>query len=272
MAAEPTTFPLSTYEQTRGSTARKPVVTNNMMTLELQGGSVFIQNSDTILFELSQAPKSGSGSALAVERVLYTNSHPGSQEPQVKTRTSHIYDLKAPNLTHPAMRLRNTLELSPERGQKSCIGRPAVIVKGKPFPLCHWIRYGNSWHIGSIGKKTPFLSSIQSKDGREFRDASGTVVAVSRDDVSAKSELGLKADLDEKTLNTLIALWCGSIWFVRRQEERSKNLNSYKKFGNAIPFGSINSTANRLTAPYFSKKDSKRPIRLMGSNIPAALQ
>lgn len=217
-----------TLDQSKSKSGSISTLSTASITFELHNDVIVVLDTNEIIFELSQAPFSGNGSALAIQRISYKANQSGSLEAPVRSRKTHIYDVKDIMCCHPAMKPRNALEVTSEGGSQSCIKGPAAIVKGKPFPLFRYLNYGESWHIGTIESDSVFISSFETRKGREFRNSSRTVIAFTKQD---SSRIQTVVQVDDKTLNALVTLWCGAIWFECRKKRQAQNVLEYSKFG-----------------------------------------
>lgn len=204
--------------------------TSELLSLQLEGESVFAQGSGEILYNLTQAPLSGTGAVLGVEEVVYKPSSPDSEEPRVKTVMRFLYDVKAPKWAAVARSEHGAYGFEPQSGPTHCFSRGAGLLKGKR--VIFFGRMGSTWRVWTAQKGLVVSLRAEKKfDKVRWRDEKGNVVAVESvvDSSSRIPVLELKMHLDKRTLNLLVTAWCAIIWHINRERRELETLEEHKK-------------------------------------------
>lgn len=131
------------YNDTAHAQRNEHLPTSELLSLQLEGESVFARGSDVILYKLTQAPLSGTGSILGVEEIVYKPSPPNSEEPRVNTRMLHLYDVKDFKWATVARSEHEAYGFEPLSGPTHCFSRGASLSKGKLVPC--FGRIGSTW-------------------------------------------------------------------------------------------------------------------------------
>lgn len=212
--------------------ANECLPTLELLSLQLVGDSVVARESNSILYKLSQDPLSGIGSVLGVEEILYRPSPPNSEEPHVKTRTRHLYDVKPfkwHNIAVVERRLQGMYDLEAQSGPTHCFTHGAHLEKGRWFP--YFERMGSTWRVSAAEKSSvvTLRGKKVSDTVRWWRDEEGNIIAV-ESLVDGSFLLELKTHLDKRRLNLLVTSWCAIIWQVYCERHELEVLKAQKKF------------------------------------------
>ena len=211
------------YNDSAHAQANEYLPTSELLRLQLEGESVFARGSDAILYKLTPAPSSGTGSVLGVEEIAYRPSPPGSEEPRFNTRMRHLYDVRPP--IWPAVEKKRLEQgvyaIESQSGPKHCFSHGASLGKGKRIPFFYSLffgRMGSTWRVWTAqrGLVVSLRGEKISNKVRWWRDEKGNVIAV-ESVMDGSFILELKRHLEKRMLNLLVTSWCAIIWHENRE-------------------------------------------------------
>jgi len=222
------------YNDSAHARVNEHLPTSELLSLQIGGDPVFDRASNAILYRLTQASSSGTGSVLGVEEMVYKPSPPGSEEPRVNTRMRHLYDVKDIKWFAFAQLEQGEYGIEPQSGSTHCFSRGACLLKGKRVPLFYSFfgRMGSTWRV--LTAQNDLVVSLRGKKisdtVRLWRDNKGNIIAVEsgRDGCFV---LELKIHLEKRMLNLLVTAWCAIIWHVNRVRRGLEVLKAHKNFG-----------------------------------------
>jgi len=222
------------YNDSAHAHANEYLPTSELLGLQLEGESVFARGSGAILYKLTQAPLSGTESALGVGEIVFRPSPPDSEEPRVNTRMRQLYVVKAPIVIVPTctgaeLSEKGVYHFEPQSGPTHCFSHRAVLKKGIYVPF--FGRMGSTWRVWTEQKGLVVLlrgKKTSNELFRWWRDEKEKVVAV-ESVMDGSFVLELKTHLDKKMLNLLVTTWCAIIWHVNREKRKLEVRKAHKK-------------------------------------------
>ncbi|PKS05443.1 hypothetical protein jhhlp_008819 [Lomentospora prolificans] len=190
----------------------------------LAGQTIHAESADApLLYKLNRgiATLSYATSDVELERVERTVRTDDNDEPTIRERTRHIYDIRhiqgilgtpsslpsdSPAFYIEAQRRKHSLgNLALKKSRLP--GRSSW--KALPLDLSG---KSSKWNLPTYVKDAKALFEVKQKDGRyEWSDADGNPIAV-EDEGEGQHRLVVTASLHRETMDAIVALWCCRLW------------------------------------------------------------
>lgn len=197
--------------------------------LVLSGQSIHAESADSApLYELSRSVAKLSYATSEIElrrvdRIVRTNAN---DEPAIRPRARHIYDLKHARRFEPMLGgAQASHSIFVKAASRKSLGsfafdKSLMRSRWKALPLDP-TGQSNKTKLTAFGKDPKPLFEVRHRNGTyEWADAGGNAVAV-EDGGEEQKRLLLTASLQRETLDALVALWCCRLWQYSAEHEIS---------------------------------------------------